>query len=299
MGKIGAFVKKLSDFAGKVDEKVLLPIGNDILTAPERAVRGTIRGLQDTPGAVMANIRMLQKKGTKQDVDTLNRFNKNSTDAIQGAGTLASLVATGQQFAKTHPNLTNRVSSALSDQRGFIDPSANVDLQDRINVLRKDIDPDNLKLSGDTHTDLGQLQNRVGRAFRPEDFGVGEKASSETVIQASRPSHQKLLEQAYKIGDRKEVGKILDSIPKGDPYKEPMEHLFRSFVTGEKSTTPIVKTSGIITKNDIAKAEQAGKAVANVVNKTTTKFGNGIIRKEDFLNAEKLGKSIADYMNSK
>lgn len=50
------------------------------------------------------------------------------------------------------------------------------------------------------------------------------------VVQNSRPIHQVLLEKAASTGDFKGVGQILDSIPPTDPYKQPMEHIFRSTV---------------------------------------------------------------------
>lgn len=48
--------------------------------------------------------------------------------------------------------------------------------------------------------------------------------------QGQRPAHQVALEQARARGDNAEVGRILDSIPANDPYKTPMETLFRKDV---------------------------------------------------------------------
>jgi hypothetical protein len=85
----------------------------------------------------------------------------------------------------------------------------------------------------------------------------------------SRPAHQHLLEEAAKAGDQKKINAILDRIPKNDPYKTSMEHVFRS-----KSSSPSVQG-------------------------TSVTFGRGVIRKEDVMGAEKAGKSISEFMKTK
>ena len=81
---------------------------------------------------------------------------------------------------------------------------------------------------------LGAGGSLVLGKLAPKLFGKGaSKVAGDT-----RPVHQALLEKAANVGDTAKINTILDSIPASDPYKKPMETLFRG---GEKATEKYTK----------------------------------------------------------
>lgn len=88
--------------------------------------------------------------------------------------------------------------------------------------------------------------------------GLLEKGKTTTISTATkdtRPSHQALLEKAFNSGNKQEVNRILDSIPANDPYKKPMETLFRNKpITQNLSNTAIQKQVVTEKANDIKQA---------------------------------------------
>ena len=95
------------------------------------------------------------------------------------------------------------------------------------------------KISGTISNTISGIQKSEVKTKEPTP-----KVTSivEKPVKDSRPNHQKLLEEAANKKNIPEIKKILDSIPASDPYKKPMENLFRGMVT-EKSTE--VKTQDL------------------------------------------------------
>jgi len=70
-----------------------------------------------------------------------------------------------------------------------------------------------------------------------EVYSSLNKGTVTAPVKDSRPNHQKQLEEAANTRNIPEIKKILDSIPETDPYKKPMEDLFRK-MTLEKTSKP-------------------------------------------------------------
>lgn len=62
--------------------------------------------------------------------------------------------------------------------------------------------------------------------------GIQAVGSAAKLVPAidTRPAHQALLEKAANSGNVKELQRILNSIPKTDPYKISMESIFRPMI---------------------------------------------------------------------
>lgn len=134
----------------------------------------------------------------------------------------------------------------------------------------------------------GQVDDTKELALKVATNGVNEDAAAAaaTIPTATRPTHQKLLEQAHNAGDDLKVKQILDSIPDDDPYKPAMMDVFGDVYKSTKNGRPVADIAPKIAKEEVSKFGDIQRAsakgdvtdltkVSKSVDPTSSRFDDG------------------------